>query len=221
MMDSVGWGDSIQPGPDDDFEQFLNVCGMANLTTDGMQFDFQEFNSNGTQSMSAPQRQQSDIPMTGTDAPDLLSRADPVTFHQMSPMTTAPSYQAISASMLPPPTPTETIVDSIDAQIQFLQQQKLQHQQRQLEEQQAAFMVQQQSRFVPPTPQSLELQAGGSHFYSQASQNDHTPQQQPVDYRYHGVKEQQEVSCASFGLPSPRMLINCVRCRSPHWSHLQ
>lgn len=202
-MDSVAWGDAMQPGPDDDFQQFLDICGMANMT-DSIQFEFQEFNNanNGAGAghlamQGAPHRQPADSAMSGTDTPDVISRTDPGSLHhhQMSPMTTAPSYQTVPTSMMPPPTPNEAIVDNIDAQIQFLQQQKLQHQRRQLEEQQAAFLAQQQSRMVPPTPQSLELQAGATHFYSQP-RPDHTPQQHPIDYRYQRVKDQQEVSSA-------------------------
>lgn len=194
-MDPVSWGDAMQPAPEDDFQQFLDMYDMANMA-DGIQFDYQEFhNPTGADMMHAPHRQPADAPMTGTDTPDVISTADPGALrHQMSPMTTTPSYQSIPTSMMPPPTPDEALVDSIDAQIQFLQQQKLQHQHRQLEEQQAAFLAHQQARMVPPTPQSLELQAGTSHFYSQAPRPDHTPQQHPVDYRYQRVKDQQEVS---------------------------
>jgi hypothetical protein len=228
-MDSVAWGDAMQPGPEDDFQQFLDMCGMANMT-DNLQFEFQEFhNPNGgggggggggghMMQQQAPHRQPADAPMSGTDTPDVLSRADPgaALHHQMSPMTSAPSYQTVPTSMMPPPTPNEAIVDNIDAQIQFLQQQKLQHQQRQLAEQQAAFMAQQQSRMVPPTPQSLELQAGTGHFYSQP-RPDHTPQQHPIDYRYQRVKDHQEVSATKpwSHRRSRPALTNCHRCHLP------
>jgi hypothetical protein len=107
-------------------------------------------------------------------------------------MTSGVAYQPIPATLIPPSTPTEALVNTIDAQIHFLQQQKLQHQQQQLQEQQAAIYAQQR-RIIPPTPQSLEIQAGTHHYYSQHSQSDHTPQQQPLDYRYQRLKDQQDV----------------------------
>lgn len=183
----------MQAGQDDDFQQFLDMNGMDNMG-DGMHFDFQDFHDgNGANNhlLSSQHRQTLDTAMSGTDTPDMLARSDPAGLHQMPAMTSAVAYQSIPATMIPPPTPTEAIVNTIDAQIQFLQQQKLQHQ---LHEQQAAMFAQQQhQRIVPPTPQSLELQAGTHHYYSSHTQSDHTPQQQPLDYRYQRVKEQQEV----------------------------
>lgn len=176
----------MQASPADDFQQFLDMNGMADLG-DGMQFDFPEFNNHsGANHMN---RQALDTPMSGTDSPHMLARSDNTGLRQMPAMTSAVAYQSIPATMIPPPTPTEAIVNTIDAQIQFLQQQKLQHQ---LQEHQAALFAQQQ-RMVPPTPQSLELQAGTLNFYTNHAQHDHTPQQHPIDYRYQRVKDQQEV----------------------------
>ncbi|OIW34911.1 hypothetical protein CONLIGDRAFT_30882 [Coniochaeta ligniaria NRRL 30616] len=194
MMNSTwnGQDHSMQAGQDDDFQQFLDMNGMDNMG-DGMQFDFQDFHDgNGANNHMLPNqhRQTLDTAMSGTDTPDMLARSDPTGLHQMPAITSGVSYQSIPATMIPPPTPTEAIVNTIDAQIQFLQQQKLQHQ---LQEQQAALFAQQQQRIVPPTPQSLELQAGTHHYYSNHSQADQTPQQQPLDYRYQRLKEQQEM----------------------------
>lgn len=195
MMNSSwnGQDHNMQTGQDDDFQQLFDLNGMDNMG-DGMHFDFQDFNDgNGANNhlLSNQHRQTLDTAMSGTDTPDMLARSDPAGLHQMPAMTSAVAYQSIPATMIPPPTPTEAIVNTIDAQIQFLQQQKLQHQ---LHEQQAAMFAQQQhQRIVPPTPQSLELQAGTHHYYSSHTQSDHTPQQQPLDYRYQRVKEQQEM----------------------------
>lgn len=175
MMDSSPWGVA-----EDDFQQFLDMNSMGNMN-DGINYNFQGFQSSATSQL--------DLPMSGTDAPMLMSPAMP---HQMSLMTSGAPYQSLPVTMMPPPSPSEALVDNIDAQIQFLQQQKLRHQQRHLEEQQAAFFIRQQSRIVPPTPRSLELQPGTNQYYAQhngAEQQQH----QTIEYRYQRLKDQSDV----------------------------
>ncbi len=189
----------MHPGTDDDFQQFLDMNGMGNLP-EGLNFDFHDFQNPGVAHMpmqGPPQpREHLDTPMSGTDTPVIMSRTDSAIQHQIAPaMTTAQSFQTLPAAIMPPPTPNETIVNSIDAQIQYLQQQKLQHQQA-MEEQHAFFARQQQGRIIPPTPQSLELQAGSSSFYPPPTMAEQTPQHQAVDYRFQRIKDQQDV-----GLP--------------------
>ncbi|KAJ9157699.1 Phosphorus acquisition-controlling protein [Pleurostoma richardsiae] len=190
-MDSTGWNSQdhgMHPGADDDFQQFLDMNGIANMT-EGLQFDFHDFQSpNNAHMIQAPPRGPIDTPMSGTDAPVMLSRMDPGMHNQMPAMTSAPSHPPLSASMIPP-SPIDTITE-IDAQIQYLQQQKLQQQQRQLEEQQAAYFVR-QSRMVPPTPQSLELQAGNNQYYTQPDQ---TPQQHAMYDHFQRMKDQHDMS---------------------------
>ncbi|KAK3337392.1 helix-loop-helix DNA-binding domain-containing protein [Cercophora scortea] len=198
-MDSSTWNVSDQPmhpAGDDDFQQFLDMNGMGNLG-DGLSYDFQDFHNSASaqqmiQSQSPPQ-DQIDTPMSGTDAPMILSRADPTLQRQMPAITSAASYGSIPAAMIPPPSPREVIVDSIDAQIQFLQQQKLQHQQRHIEEQHA-FFAYQQNQMVPPTPQSLEMQPGANQYFTQNNQVDRQQQSQAMEYRYPRLKERQDMS---------------------------
>ncbi|KAM7209279.1 hypothetical protein V8F20_000329 [Naviculisporaceae sp. PSN 640] len=197
-MDSSAWtvtDHAMHPATEDEFQQFLDMNNMGNMG-DGINYEFHEFHhSSGNQQM--------DTPMSGTDAPILLSRVDPALQQQMPSITTTSAYQTIPTTMMPPttiippPTPTEAIVDSIDAQIQFLQRQKLEHQQRQLDEQRAALFAYQQSHMVPPTPQSLEIQAANSHFYprpSPAERHDQQQRQQAVEYRYPRLKDRQDMS---------------------------
>jgi hypothetical protein len=212
MMNSTGWSGqdhAMHGGAEDDF-QFLDMGSLPNIP-DGLNFDFNDFqSSNGAHMLQGPPREHMDTRMDGADAVPIMSRSDSGLQHQMPTMTSAPAYQTIPTTMIPPPTPTEAIVDSIDAQIQFLQQQKLQHQQRQMEEDQVAFYTNQQSRIVPPTPQSLELQPGNAQFYTTSGPNDlqsmahpqsqyqgmpsqQGQQQQAIDYRYQRLKDQQEV----------------------------
>jgi len=195
MMDTSGWSVSdhpMHPPSDDDFQQFLDMNGMGNMT-DSLNYDFQEFQAaTGSAHMLQTSRAQLDTPMSCTDTAMLLSPSDTTLQHQMPAMTTAAPYQTVPTTMMPPPTPSEAIVNSIDAQIQFLQQQKMQHQQRQIEEQQAAFFARQQTQMVPPTPQSLEIPPTANQFFSQSGSADR--QQQPIDYRYQQAKDQQDVS---------------------------
>ncbi|KAK4168722.1 helix-loop-helix DNA-binding domain-containing protein [Cladorrhinum sp. PSN259] len=192
-MDSSGWtvtDHAVHSATDDDFQHFLDISAMGNMP-DSINYDFHGFQS----STSAHQL---DTPMTGTDVPMLLSPALPAMQQQVPAITTTASYQSIPATMMQPPTPSEAIVNSIDAQIHFLQQQKLQAQQHQLEEQ-AAFFARQQTRIIPPTPQSLELPPGTNPFYAQHNvhepqqQQQQQPQHQAVDYRYQRAKEQPDV----------------------------
>lgn len=202
----------MQSGAEDVFQQFLNMSGMDNIA-DGLQFDFPEYdNANGGHHMLPDQNRQTlDTPMTGTETSMVLSRADPAGLHHhMSPMSSGVSFQSIPTtmmptSMIPSPSPSGTIVNSIEAQIQFLQQQKLQHQQRELQERQAAFFAQ----HIPPTPTSLELAPATHNYYAPHSQADHTPQHQALDYRYQHSQDQQEVGYAFLGLDKT-MVANTV-----------
>ncbi|KAK3330228.1 helix-loop-helix DNA-binding domain-containing protein [Apodospora peruviana] len=198
-MDSSAWSvpeHSMHTVADDEFQQFLDLNGMGNVS-DGLGYEFHDFqNSNNTQLLHAPAREQLDTPMSGTDAPMIMSRVDPALQSRVPTITTSAPYQTIPTTMIPPPSPNVAIVDSIDAQIQFLQQQKIQHQQRQLDEQRANFFAYQQNHMVPPTPQSLEIQAGASQYYArpnQAEQHDQH-QQQTVNYRYPRLNDRQDMA---------------------------
>jgi hypothetical protein len=199
-MDSSDWAvadHSVHPPAEDDFQQYLDMNGMGNIG-DGIHYNFQDFQSSaGSQLLQTHARDQLDIPMSGTDAPILLSPAVTAMQHQMPTITSSGPYQTVPATMMPPPSPNEAIVDDIEAQIRFLQQQKLRHQQRQLEEQQVAFFTRQQSRMVPPTPQSLELQPNANHYYASQSGAAEQQQQQQhaIEYRYQRLKDQTDVRC--------------------------
>lgn len=208
MMDAAGWSEQdhgmAHGGADDDFQQFLDMNSMGNLG-DGLQFDFGfHQNSSGSQHMmQVAHREALDTPMSGTDGSVMIS---PTAMHNQMPtaMTTAPAHQGIPPTLMPPPTPNEAISE-IDAQIQFLQQQKMQQQQRQMEQQHVAFFNQQSSRMVPPTPQSLELQAGTQQYYVPPEHQ--TPQQQQEMYeRFQRMKEQQDV-CNITRVPKTYLLM--------------
>jgi hypothetical protein len=224
MMDSSGWNpqghQGLQPGPEDDFQQFLDIGSMGNLA-DGLQFDFQDFqNAGGPTLMSQAQREQMDTPMGGTDQPVVMQGSNSVVSNQITQMTTGASHPTIP-TMMPTPlqAPSDPSILEIDAQIQYLQQQKLQHQQRQIHEQQTAAYFASQRPGVPPTPQSLEMQANNHQFYSP----DHVAQQHAVyDNRFQRLKEQQDV-CRPYPLPGSRQISadTSSRWHSHHLCHPQ
>ena len=193
-MDSAGWDhqdhQGLQPSAEDDFQQFLNIGNIGSLA-DGLHFEFQDFPNAGHGTlMSQGSREQLDTPMGGTEAAVVLGSSNGLMSSQMTPMSAPGSRQSIPAQMIPAPlpTPADAIV-AIDAQIQFLQQAKLQQQQQQLQEQSAFFAN--QSRNVPPTPQSMELPPNGHQFYSP----EQVAQQQPSVFEngYQRIREQQDV----------------------------
>lgn len=114
-------------------------------------------------------------------------------------MTSAPGHPAVLSQILPHQQTPDDAISEIDAQIHFLRHQRLQQQQRQLEEQQrrlqeqqAALYAQQQQQqrnIVPPTPQSLEMQAASQFFASQ----DQAHSSRMFD-GYQQIKEQQDMA---------------------------
>ncbi|XDG07214.1 hypothetical protein ABKA04_006829 [Annulohypoxylon sp. FPYF3050] len=176
MMDPGAWNgqdQTLSSAGEDDFQQFLEMGGMSNLG-DGLQFDFQDFGNNNGASMMHQQHGDSiDTPMSNSNVPTIIARNDMGQQNQMSPMTSAPSHSGIPSQMMPPHHTSSDPISEIDAQIQFLQQQRLQQQRRQLAEQQRQFHEQQaafyaqQRNMVPPTPQSLEIQAANQFFAQQ------------------------------------------------------
>lgn len=199
MMDSGSWNgqdQALSSSGEDDFQQYLEMGGMTSLG-DGLQFDFQDFpGTNGPSMMHHSHGDAIDTPMTNSNIPATIARNDMGPQSQMSPMTSAPNHSGISSHMMTPHHTSSDAISEIDAQIQFLQQQRLQQERRQLveqqrrfHEQQAAFYAQQQQRnIVPPTPQSLEIQAATQFF----AQQDQAHSSGLFD-GYHHLKEQQDV----------------------------
>ncbi|KAJ4407815.1 nuclease [Neurospora sp. IMI 360204] len=229
-MDSSSWSASdhsrhqaLHTAADDDFHQFLDINDIGPLD-----FDFHDFAADHHTAHHAGHHaadhvlhssggEQLDTPMTGTDMSMILSPVDHAMLqqhaqqqhqqqhqqHQMPTITTTAPYQNAPTALIQPSTPSDAIVNTIDAQIQFLQQQKLHAQHQQLQEQQAAFFANQQNHIVPPTPQSLELTAGSNqNYYAQSTLSDEhhsgrQQQQQPqqaIDYRYTRIKDQHDMS---------------------------
>ncbi|KAI2618387.1 helix-loop-helix DNA-binding domain-containing protein [Hypoxylon sp. NC1633] len=171
MMDPNPWNgqDQTLPSSDnDDFQQFLEMGGMSNFG-DGLQLDFQDYNgANGASMMHHQPGDSIDTPMSNSNVPTIIARNDMGSQSQISPMTSAPSHPGISTQqMMPQHRSSSAALSELDAQIHFLQQQRAQQQrqlaaQRQFHEQ-AAFYAQQRN-MVPPTPQSLEIQAANQFF---------------------------------------------------------
>lgn len=189
-MGSSGWNhqdQNLQATSDDDFHQFFEMQGMPNMDG-GLNFDFQSFqDSSASGLISQSQREQMDTSMGGTEPSLAVPTTAGISREQMAAMTTGASHPSIQAQMnRMPPTPTDTISD-IDAQIQYLQQQRLQQQHRQMREQQNPYYGGGPNRIIPPTPRSLELQASNGQFFS--------PTDTPMfDNRVHMKDTQQDVS---------------------------
>lgn len=188
-MSSATWNTQDQAmaaASEDDFQQFLDISGMANMG-DGMQFDFQGFQDDGSHSIMAQPRQTADAIMSDTDPSTMIARSDALLQSHTPVMAPLPSHMMA-------PSASHEAISNIDAQIQYLQQQKFQQQQRQLQEQQATFFTN-QGHSVPPTPQSLEMTPGSGQFYSQAEQ---MPSRSAYDRSYHQRLAEQDVSFVLF-----------------------
>ncbi|KAK8050639.1 hypothetical protein PG994_012369 [Apiospora phragmitis] len=174
----------MTPTGEDDFQQFLELGGMSNMG-DGLQFDFQDFNSaTNPPSMMHPhqgQHDHMDTAMSGTEAAGIIASSSMPMPTQMIPTTSESIVPTVPSQMLGSQHPNSgDALSDLDAQIQFLQHQRMQEQHRQLqeqniqfEEQQINFFAQQQRNMIPPTPQSLEMHPS-NHFYTQQQHGLHT-----------------------------------------------
>lgn len=132
----------------------------------GLQFDF-DFNQQQSQDQQMMHQDGMDSMNTGMAGNHQVGLDGSMHDH-MSSMTTASSHSAILGTpVVHPHTSTESLTH-LDAQIQYLQQQKHEQQLRQSQEQQRNFYV--QNRIIPPTPNSMEIHGANQHFYSQAEQ---------------------------------------------------
>ncbi len=196
MINSAAWNgqdQNMSSTGDDDFQQFFDI-GMSNMS-DSMQFDFQPFNpQNGSSMIQQSHRDSVDTPMSDGNVAPIVAQNSTGAQNQVSAMTSAPSHPPVLSQILPHQQTPNDAISEIDAQIQFLQHQRLQQQQRQLEEQQRRLQEQQaalyaqQRNMVPPTPQSLEMQAASQFFASQ--DQGHSSR---IFEGYQQIKEQQDV----------------------------
>lgn len=188
MMDSSTVWHSQDPTlsvpSQDDFQQFLNM-GMNGLG-DGLQFDFQDFNSqnHGAQLMQQDEGEAMDSAMDNRRVPN---GQDTRMQEHMPALTTSASQAAIHGPPLGHLQSSSESLSELDAQIQYLQQQRHQQQQRQIQEQQRNFYA--QNRSIPPTPTSIEIHGANSQFYTHSD-----PQQQAIYDRYRLQAKEQDVS---------------------------
>ena len=188
MMDSSAVWNNQDPtlsGPSqDDFQQFLDM-GINNLG-DGLQFDFQDFNhpqGDGNQLMHQDGGEAMDTRMEG-------GRGTPghdTTMHEHIPaMTVATSHPSIHGTTIAHSHSSNESLVELDAQIQYLQQQRHHQQQRQIQEQQRNFYAQ---RRIPPTPNSIEMHGSNPQFYPQSD-----PQQHALYERFRMQAREQDVN---------------------------
>ncbi|KAI1341464.1 helix-loop-helix DNA-binding domain-containing protein [Xylariaceae sp. FL0016] len=201
MMDSNTWNGqdhNMSSTAHDDFQQFLDLGDMSGID-DSMQFDFSDLNaSSGASMMHQSHRDGLDTPMTDSNMHTIVAHDNMAMANQVSPMTSAPSHHTMPSHSMPPQHIPNDAISEIDAQIHFLQHQKLQQQQRQLDEQQRRLQEQQaafygrppqQRSIVPPTPQSLEMQAANQFYAS----HDH-PHSAGMFDGYQQLKDQQDMA---------------------------
>ncbi|KAK6841329.1 helix-loop-helix DNA-binding domain-containing protein [Apiospora arundinis] len=218
MMDPNNWNGqdhTMTPTGEDDFQQFLELGGMSNMG-DGLQFDFQDFGAaTNPPSMMHPHQghhDHMDTAMSGTETAGIIASSSMPMPTQMIPTTSETIIPTVPSQMLGSQHPNSgDALSNIDAQIHFLQHQRMQEQHRQLqeqsihfEEQQINFFAQQQRNMIPPTPQSLEMHAS-NHYYtqqqrSQQQQQQHRPGDQTPQHshgmfdRYPRLKDQTDMA---------------------------
>jgi hypothetical protein len=188
-MESTTWSTQDQvlaTTTDDDF-QFLDMGNLGNMGTlgDGLGFDFANFQDGADSSMM--HRDGMDTDMGGTEAPNGIPTTTTVDHERIQAMTTSPTHMAISAQMAPPSSNVTDTISEIDAQIRYLQQQRIHQEQRQMQEQRTVFYGNQRHA-VPPTPQSMEMPPSSEQFFS-------PDQSTPMFERYQHLKEQQQEVC--------------------------
>lgn len=196
MMDATnvwnGHDPTLSSGHQDDFQQFLDM-GMNDLD-DGMTFDFQDFgNQHNGHLMNTENGDAMDTAMDGEV--NMISGKEQTMPGQMLRMTSTAGMSIMASTSLDMAQHADQSMEALDAQIQFLQQRRLQQQQQvQMEEQRRRRQQQQQqfqfgqSRIIPPTPNSLEMHSQNSQYYPQAG-----PQQQAMYERYQLRLKEQEV----------------------------
>lgn len=184
MMASNPW----DAGPtEDDFSQFLNMSDM-NQIGDNMQFDFSGFPDGGM--MARPRDNTQDT---------IMGNSDGGMNGLMGGQTNQIAPGSMAGQLMTTQAPGSDSISSLDAQIQYLQQQKLHQQQRQLEQQQRTAFYANANHSVPPTPQSLEMPPGSGNFYTR--QHDQIGRE-VYDHGYQQrMKEQQDVSPSTWKVP--------------------
>jgi hypothetical protein len=190
MESSTGWDGqdpTLSVASQDDFQQFLDM-GMNNLS-DSLQFDFPDFNHQQTQGQLMHQNG-AEAMDTGIENSGAAGQDTTMQEHMPS-MTTATSHPAIQGGAISHAHSSNESLVELDAQIQYLQHQRNQQQQRHLQEQQRNYYA--QNRMIPPTPNSIELHGGNPQFYPHSD-----PQQQALYDRFRLQVKEQEVSLLPF-----------------------
>ncbi|CAG8974165.1 hypothetical protein HYALB_00002804 [Hymenoscyphus albidus] len=193
MMDTSGVWDNQDPTlsipSQDDFNQFLDI-GMNGLG-DALHYDFQDF---GGQPPAHLLHQHGQGQMGHSGLGNSVGQGHDTTMQEhMPPMTTATSHSVIIGTPMSHTHHSTESLSDLDAQIQYLQHQKLQRQRQQqqqhqhIQEQQRNFYV--HNRMIPPTPNSMELHANTSQFYPQSD-----PQPRAVYERYQMQMKDQEMA---------------------------
>ncbi|PQE20785.1 phosphorus acquisition-controlling protein [Rutstroemia sp. NJR-2017a BBW] len=196
-MNSVGGWNPQDPtlpvSSQDDFQQFLDMT-MPNLG-DALHFDF-DFNQQQSQGAQIMHAENAESMMARMANAGGIGHTGSMQEHIQSLTTTSSQPAILGTTMAHAQGPAESLTD-IDAQIRYLQHQRLREQQRQLQEQQRNYYT--QNRIIPPTPNSMEMHgANQNQFYSQADS------QQPSSvFENYRLQKEQEYQMAFTPLVSP------------------
>lgn len=198
VMGSAPWtpqDQAMQTGSEEDFNQFVDMGGMSmSGLAEQMPYEFHGFSdaSNAAQILSHHQAAAAARATTAASAVDMAGvnvRVDQSTHGQQQ-----------------TPSPADTI-SQIDAQIQFLQRERAQQQQRQILKHQPGFYgrptsAQQQpaipvttsapSHEIPPTPQSLKLAPVSDHFYTTGADHCQPPPRSQSQTPSHQTQSQRQ-----------------------------
>lgn len=156
----------------DDFQQYLDM----NLG-DGLQFDFQEYQQPQDTQMLQDHGSRMDMGMG-----NVVMGGQETSMHENMPSVTSTSTYSTKPITAHGHPSTDSLVE-LDAQIQFLQNQRHQQQQRQIQDQQRNYYA--QSHQIPQTPNSVELHSSAASYYRQPNQ-----QQAMFDHYQMQTKEQ-------------------------------
>lgn len=168
----------------DDFQQFLDMS--INNLGENLPYEFHDFQqAQHSQMMHPDHRERMD---TGMGHVQNLVGADTTMQESLPPITTTTSYSSKSSQAIAHGQPSSESLVELDAQIQFLQHQRHQQQQRELQEQHRNYYAQQ--RMIPPTPNSIEMHSATSQFYAHSA-----PGSQILYDRYQMQVKEQEVGC--------------------------
>lgn len=175
-----------------DFQQYLDL-GMPGLGDES--FGFEDFNAQNHQQNEQMGRQDGMDMGGGNHMAHLGQKQGMMQGHQMAPQGLQQHQSSPNGGqhMESQGHNRSNSINEIDAQIQYLQVQRQQQQQRLVLEQQQNYYVHQNTRIIPPTPNSMEMRSRDRQQYGHGNGPGHE-MQQPFMYDGTQVQMRHDVS---------------------------